>query len=65
MASKIKIEDITYLNPSLLKTFVNPVTFEINPSRTTGLSSKKQRRLAEEVKKARIIALLPFCDRHE
>ena len=65
MASKIKIEDITYLNPMLLKSFVNPVTYEINPNRTTGLDSKKQRKLAEEVKKARILALLPFCDRHE
>ena len=31
----------------------------------TGLTAKNQRKLSNEIKKARFMALLPFTDRHE
>lgn len=37
---------------------------KIMPSRISGTKSRYQRQLATAVKRARILALLPFCDRH-
>ena len=37
---------------------------KIVPSRITGTSSKYQRQLAEAVKRARFLALLPYTDGH-
>lgn len=37
---------------------------KIRPRRQTGLTSKNQRKLAREVKRARHLALLPFTDEH-
>ncbi len=53
---------IDYKNIELLKRFVMP-SGKIVPSRITGTSSKYQRILAKEIKKARIIGLLPFSAR--
>lgn len=36
----------------------------IVPSRITGASAKMQRRVAAQVKIARYLALLPYCDQH-
>ncbi|MCH9770250.1 MAG: 30S ribosomal protein S18 [Gammaproteobacteria bacterium] len=36
----------------------------IVPSRITGTSAKYQRQLAEAIKRARYLALLPYCDSH-
>jgi len=36
--------------------------FKIQPTSRTGLSSKNQRKLAVEIKKARYMGLLPFTD---
>lgn len=38
--------------------------FKIQPTSRTGLSSKNQRKLANEIKKARFMGLLPFTDLH-
>lgn len=38
--------------------------FKIQPTSRTGLSSKNQRKLAVEIKKARYMGLLPFTDLH-
>lgn len=38
---------------------------KIIPKRTTGLNAKEQRSLANAVKIARILALLPYCDQHK
>ncbi len=53
---------IDYKNIELLKRFVMP-SGKIVPRRITGTSSKYQRVLAKEIKKARIIGLLPFSAR--
>jgi small subunit ribosomal protein S18 len=37
---------------------------KIVPSRITGTSAKFQRQLAVAIKRARFLALLPFCDQH-
>lgn len=53
---------IDYKNIELLKRFVMP-SGKIVPRRITGTCSKYQRVLAREIKKARIIGLLPFSAR--
>jgi len=37
---------------------------KIVPNKYTGISSRYQRKLATEIKKARYMALLPFTDQH-
>lgn len=48
-----------YKNTELLKKFLNPHGRILSRSRT-GLSAKQQRELAQAVKRARFLALLPF-----
>lgn len=48
-----------YKNTELLKKFLNPHGRILAHSRT-GLSAKAQRELAQAVKRARFLALLPF-----
>lgn len=38
--------------------------FKIQPTNRTGLSAKNQRKLANEIKKARFMGLLPYTDLH-
>lgn len=38
--------------------------FKIQPTSRTGLSAKNQRKLANEIKKARYMGLLPYTDLH-
>ena len=52
--------DIDYKNTDLLGKFLTE-RGKILPSRISGNSSKFQRLIAKEIKKARIMALLPFC----
>ncbi|HBK54770.1 MAG TPA: 30S ribosomal protein S18 [Xanthomonadales bacterium] len=40
-------------------------TGKIVPSRITGTKSKFQRQLATAVKRARYLALIPYCDNHD
>jgi small subunit ribosomal protein S18 len=37
---------------------------KIVPSRITGASAKFQRQLATAIKRARFLALIPYCDQH-
>ncbi|HTH93382.1 MAG TPA: 30S ribosomal protein S18 [Candidatus Paceibacterota bacterium] len=53
------IQFIDYKDVESLKRFLNP-NGRILPRRRTGLSAKNQRSLAEAVKRARFMALLPF-----
>ncbi len=50
---------LDYKNIELLKTYIT-LGGRIIPSRITGVSRKRQRRLAQAIKRARILALLPF-----
>ena len=56
---KSRIKYIDYKDPEFLKKFLNEQG-KILPRRITGTSLKYQRRVAQAVKRARQIALLPF-----
>lgn len=62
--SDADIENINYQNLDLLKEFVME-TGRILPSRITGTKARYQRLISNSVKRARFLALLPYCDRHE
>lgn len=60
---KIPESAIDYKNIRMLKKYITE-TGKIVPARITGVSNKYQHKLATEVKYARYLALLPYCDRH-
>ena len=51
--------EINYKNLKLLKKYVSD-TAKILPSRITNVSLSKQRALSREIKKARVLALMPY-----
>lgn len=53
------VRDIDYKNVEILKKYV-PDRGKISPRRITGTCSYHQRKLAVAIKRARIMALLPF-----
>ena len=53
---------IDYKDPVMLKRFISE-RGKIMPSRITAVSAKKQRELAQAIKRARFIALLPYADK--
>ncbi|QXK91719.1 30S ribosomal protein S18 [Neoehrlichia mikurensis] len=53
-------DEIDYKNKLLLTKFISEYG-RILPSRITSVSSRKQRLLALAVKRARFLALLPYC----
>jgi small subunit ribosomal protein S18 len=55
-----KIDDINYKDVKLLSSFVSE-RGKIVPRRISGVCTPHQRRLAESIKQARNIALLPFA----
>jgi small subunit ribosomal protein S18 len=57
------IEQIDYKDLNLLKSYVSE-TGKIVPSRITGTTARQQRQLAQEIKRARYLALLPYTDAH-
>ncbi len=52
-----------YKKPELLRGFITE-RGKILPRRVTGTCARHQRRLTNEIKKARIMALLPFTSGH-
>lgn len=58
-----KIKEIDYKDVNLLKKFIAE-NGKIVPSRITGTKAGYQRMLANAVKLARFLALLPYCDKH-
>jgi len=62
---KIDLGDtvIDYKNAYLLKRFITD-RGKLNPARVTRLSAAQQRKLAKEVKRARHLALIPYCPSH-
>ena len=57
------ILDIDYKDIGLLKGSLTE-NGKIVPSRISGTKPKYQRQLSIAVKRARFLALLPYCDRH-
>jgi len=57
------ITEIDYKDVNLLKQNVSE-SGKIVPSRITGTSARYQRQLADAVKRARFLALLPYSDSH-
>ena len=57
--SKSGIKYIDYKDPEFLKKFLNEQG-KILPRRITGTSLKYQRRVAQAIKRARHLALLPY-----
>ncbi|MBK2124507.1 30S ribosomal protein S18 [Fangia hongkongensis] len=57
------VKEIDYKDLNTLKGYITE-TGKIVPSRITGTSVKYQRQLATAVKRARFLALIPYCDRH-
>ncbi len=55
-----KIDDINYKDVKLLSAFVSD-RGKITPRRISGVCAPHQRRLADAIKQARNIALLPFA----
>jgi small subunit ribosomal protein S18 len=56
------IKHIDYKDVEILKKFLNPHARLLSRKRT-GVSAKYQRKLAEAVKRARFMALIPFISR--
>lgn len=54
-----KIEVVDYKNTELLKRFISE-RGKILPRRVTGTSAKNQRKVVNAIKRARVMALLPF-----
>ena len=58
------VDQIDYKDLGTLKAYVSE-TGKIVPSRITGTKARYQRQLATAIKRARYLALLPYCDAHE
>ena len=58
------VKEIDYKDLNTLKAYVTE-TGKIVPSRITGTKAKYQRQLAAAIKRARYLALLPYCDAHK
>jgi small subunit ribosomal protein S18 len=57
------VKEIDYKDLATLKGYITE-SGKIVPSRITGTKSRYQRQLATAIKRARFLALLPYCDRH-
>jgi small subunit ribosomal protein S18 len=57
------ITEIDYKDLNLLKAYISE-SGKIVPSRITGTKPKYQRQLANAIKRARYLALLPYTDQH-
>ena len=57
------IKEVDYKDVELLKDFINE-NGKIIPARITGTKSRYQRQLTTAIKRARFLALMPYCDKH-
>lgn len=55
--------EIDYKDVALLKNYLSE-TGKIVPSRITGTKMRYQRLIAQAIKRARFLGLLPYCDNH-
>ena len=58
------IKEIDYKDLNILKNYVTE-TGKIVPSRISGTNARYQRQLSTAIKRARYLALIPYCDSHE
>ena len=58
------LKDIDYKNPLVLGKFLSS-RYKVLGRTRTSIPAKIQRKLSKEVKKARIMALLPFTEGHQ
>ena len=58
------VKQIDYKDLDTLKAYISE-TGKIVPSRITGTNAKYQRQLANAIKRARFLALLPYTDSHK
>nr|YP_009306315.1 ribosomal protein S18 [Derbesia sp. WEST4838]AOP19219.1 ribosomal protein S18 [Derbesia sp. WEST4838] len=56
---KVKTKNINYKNITLLRHFISP-NGKIIPRRLTKVTAKQQRKLCNSIKRARVVAFLPF-----
>jgi small subunit ribosomal protein S18 len=56
-------DEIDYKDVNMLKNYISE-TAKIVPSRITGTKTRYQRLLAQAIKRARFLSLLPYTDRH-
>ena len=59
----IKFEDLNYKNPEVLAKLIDK-RYRIKKREETGLNGKEHRLAVREIKKARLMGLLPFTDAH-
>ncbi len=57
------VEQIDYKDLNTLKNYITE-TGKIVPSRISGTKAKYQRQLSTAIKRARYLALIPYCDAH-
>ena len=58
------VESIDYKDLELIKANISE-TGKILPRRSTGTKSHFQRQLANSIKRARFLALIPYTDQHD
>nr|YP_009394134.1 ribosomal protein S18 [Rhodomela confervoides]ARW62696.1 ribosomal protein S18 [Rhodomela confervoides] len=59
---ELKKEVIDYKDIDLLRKFINDQG-KILSRRSTGLSSKQQKKITKSIKRARLLALMPFLNK--
>jgi len=57
------IKQVDYKDVDLLKDFISE-NGKIIPARITGTKARYQRQLTTAIKRARFLALMPYCDKH-
>jgi small subunit ribosomal protein S18 len=57
------VKEIDYKDLQTLRNYITE-TGKIVPSRITGTKARYQRQLSTAIKRARYLALLPYCDAH-
>ena len=57
------VQEIDYKDLGTLRQYVTE-TGKIVPSRISGTKARYQRQLSRAIKRARYLALLPYCDAH-
>lgn len=58
------VKEIDYKDIATLKNYISE-TGKIVPSRITGTKARYQRQLSTAIKRARFLALIPYCDSHK